>query len=176
MNRQQLEHIIRAAAVIAEDDEIVIIGSQSVLGQFPQAPEEMLRSMEADVYARRHPERSDLIEGSLGEGSAFHETFGYYAQGVAPETAVLPRDWESRAVLIRNPNTRGATGVALEIHDLLVAKYAAAREKDLEFGRAAFRHQLATPSVVIERLENTSLPPEQKAHAAMLVRAGSTVP
>lgn len=32
MTRDQLEHIIRAAAVIADDDTIVIVGSQSVLG------------------------------------------------------------------------------------------------------------------------------------------------
>jgi hypothetical protein len=31
MTRDQLEHLIRAAAVIADDDTIVIVGSQSVL-------------------------------------------------------------------------------------------------------------------------------------------------
>lgn len=39
MTRAQLEHVIRAAATISQDDEIVIIGSQAVLGQFPDAPE-----------------------------------------------------------------------------------------------------------------------------------------
>jgi hypothetical protein len=29
----ELEHVIRAAADIADDDEIVVIGSQAVLGQ-----------------------------------------------------------------------------------------------------------------------------------------------
>lgn len=52
MTRVQLEHLIRAAADIADDDELVIIGSQAVLGQFPDAPPELLRSMEADVYPR----------------------------------------------------------------------------------------------------------------------------
>jgi hypothetical protein len=37
MTRAQLEHVIRAAATIAEDDEIVVTGSQAILGQFPQA-------------------------------------------------------------------------------------------------------------------------------------------
>jgi len=32
MNRDQLEHVIRAAATIADDDEIVVVGSQAVLG------------------------------------------------------------------------------------------------------------------------------------------------
>jgi hypothetical protein len=173
MNRAQLEHIIRAAATIADDDEIVIVGSQSVLGQYPQAPAELLFSMEADVYPRRHPERAELIDGSIGEGSPFHTTFGYYAQGVGPETAVLPAGWERRTIAIQTPATRGAKGIALEIHDLLVAKYAAAREKDRDFGRAAFRHGLARPEVVLERLRETAMKTEQRDLAAAMVRADS---
>jgi hypothetical protein len=34
MTREQLEHLIRACSTIAEDDDLVIIGSQSILGQF----------------------------------------------------------------------------------------------------------------------------------------------
>jgi hypothetical protein len=32
MKREQLEHLIRACSTIAGDDELVIIGSQSILG------------------------------------------------------------------------------------------------------------------------------------------------
>jgi len=95
VNRAQLEHLIRAAATIAEDDEIIVIGSQAILGQFPDAPADLCVSMEADLYPRNKPEMADLIDGSIGEGSPFHTTFGYYAQGVAVETAVLPRGWAS---------------------------------------------------------------------------------
>ena len=49
MRRAQLEHLIRAAATIAEDDEIIVIGSQAILGQFPDAPSELCVSAEADV-------------------------------------------------------------------------------------------------------------------------------
>ena len=38
MTRSELEHLIRAAADIANDDDIVVIGSQAILGQFPDAP------------------------------------------------------------------------------------------------------------------------------------------
>ena len=41
MTRDQLEHVIRAAATIAVDDEIVVIGSQAILGEYPDAPEEL---------------------------------------------------------------------------------------------------------------------------------------
>ena len=123
MTRGQLEHIIRAAATIADDDEIVIIGSQSILGQFPDAPAELRVSVEADVFPKNHPERWDLIDGSIGEGSPFHETFGYYAQGVAEDTATLPSGWKVRLVAVSNANTRGATGLCLDVHDLVISKY-----------------------------------------------------
>lgn len=152
MTRHQLEHVIRAAAMIADDDELVIVGSQAVLGQFPGAPAELLRSMEADVYPKNHPDRSDLIDGSIGELSPFHESFGYYAQGVGPRTAVLPRGWEERLVPIRNPNTRMATGWCLEIHDLLLAKCVAWREKDREYVESALRHGLANVDELARRV------------------------
>ena len=44
MNRPQLEHIIRAAAGNADATDIVIIGSQAILGTYPDAPEELLIS------------------------------------------------------------------------------------------------------------------------------------
>jgi len=62
MTREQLEHVIRASAGIAGVEDIVVIGSQSVLGQFPDAPKELLVSREADVYPMRYPERGDLID------------------------------------------------------------------------------------------------------------------
>jgi hypothetical protein len=38
MRRSELEHVIRASGEIAKDDEVIIIGSQAILGQFPDAP------------------------------------------------------------------------------------------------------------------------------------------
>jgi hypothetical protein len=69
VQRHQLEHIIRAAAGITGAPEFVIIGSQTLLGQFPQAPDELLVSIEADLFSLRAPEDNDLIDGSIGEGS-----------------------------------------------------------------------------------------------------------
>lgn len=43
MKRSELEHLIRAAGSIADDAEIVVIGSQSILGQFPNAPSPLAR-------------------------------------------------------------------------------------------------------------------------------------
>jgi hypothetical protein len=106
----------------------VVIGSQAILGQFPDAPASMRISVEADLFPLNHPERAELIDGSIGELSPFHETFGYYAQGVAEETARLPEGWKDRFVVIQNDNTRGVKGLCLEVHDLLISKAIAGRD------------------------------------------------
>jgi hypothetical protein len=163
VTRAQLEHLLRAASTIAEDDEIIVLGSQSILGQFPDAPAELLVSNEADVYPRHHVERADLIDGSIGELSPFHDTYGYYAQGVGPTTSILPRNWESRLVPVRNENTRGATGLCLEVHDLLVSKLVAGRDKDIAFARAAIAHGLADVATLEARLAATTLDDDVRA-------------
>jgi hypothetical protein len=169
VKRHQLEHIIRASADIADDDEIVIIGSQAILGQFPEAPPELLVSAEADVYPRNHPERWELIDGSIGELSPFHETYGYYAQGVEPGTATLPAGWEERLIPVRNANTRGATGLCLEVHDLLIAKCVAGRDKDLDFAAAALRHRLVAAETLHDRLRVTDIDDGARARIAALI-------
>ncbi len=171
MNRRQLEHIIRAAADIADDDEIIVIGSQSVLGQFPEAPAELLVSNEADVFPKNRPERWDVIDGSIGEGSPFHETFGYYAQGVEEGTAVLPAGWRDRLVTIRNANTRGAAGLCLDIHDLAIAKYVANREKDHDFLSAAANHGLLDRDTLLARLSLTRLDDAVREMVTASIRA-----
>jgi hypothetical protein len=161
MQRPQLEHIIRAAAGITGATEIIVIGSQAVLGQFPDAPASLLVSMEADVFTFRNPDDADLIDGSIGEGSPFHQTFGYYAHGVAAETAVLPAGWKDRLVAVRNANTGNGCGLCLEVHDLAVAKLAAGREKDSSFVAGLLRHKLADPAVIESRLRQSSLSGER---------------
>ena len=159
MRRSELEHVIRAAGRIARDREIVIVGSQAILGQFPDAPQALLASMEADVYPRNHPERADLIDGAIGEGSSFHEQFGYYAQGVSETTATLPKGWRKRLVSVRNPNTEGVEGLCLEVHDLAISKYVAGRPKDLAFTRALARHGLTDEGTLLERAAKTKIEP-----------------
>lgn len=159
MKRSELEHLIRAAGRIAGDREIVVIGSQAVLGQFPQAPVALLASMEADLYPKNKPELADKVDGAIGEGSAFHERYGYYAQGVGPDTAVLPRGWQRRLVGIRNENTAGHEGLCLEVHDLAISKYVAGREKDFDFSRELARHGMTEKATLISRLARTRLDP-----------------
>ena len=157
MNRSQLEHVIRAASTIADDEELIIVGTQAVLGQFPDPPAELVASVDVDLYPKNRPERADLIDGSIGELSPFHQTYGYYAHGVGTETSVLPQGWQDRLVPVRSESTRGATGWCVELHDLLVAKAVAGREKDLRFLESVASHGFADRKILLDRLEATQL-------------------
>jgi len=152
MNRAALEHILRAAAAIADERDFVVIGSQALLGQFPDAPDALLVSIEADIYPRQAPAKSDLIDGAIGELSMFHQTFGYYAHGVDETTATLPAGWVDRLVPLVNANTGGATGWCLEVHDLAVSKLVAGREKDLDFVRVLVRERMVDPALLEKRV------------------------
>jgi hypothetical protein len=169
VQRDQLEHVIRAAASIADDDEIMVVGSQSVLGAHPDAPAELLRSVEADVFPRRHPDRAILIDGAIGEGSPFHETFGYYAHGVGPETAVLGPGWDARLVAVRGPGTRDATGWCLEPNDAVAAKLVAGRPHDVAFATEALRARIVDAATLRERITALPVSDATRAHALGLV-------
>lgn len=160
MNRRQLEHALRASGSLSGCRELIVIGSQALLASFPDAPEELLRSMEVDLYPHEFPERADLIDGSIGELSPFHDAFGFYVHGVGPETAILPSRWNERLVRLEGEETGGIVGWCLAPVDLAVSKLAAGRPKDLEFVRALFRHELLDPTAVTTIL--TELAPEMR--------------
>jgi hypothetical protein len=164
MRRTELEHIIRAAAAITNEYELVVIGSQSILGAEPNPPDALVESMEADIYPLQHPELADLIDGAIGEASPFHERFGYYAQGVGPETAILPTGWQGRLVKLQNANTDLKVGWCLEPHDLAVSKLAAGRDKDWPFVSAMLTHGIIRAETLQERLIQTLLPKAQCQH------------
>jgi hypothetical protein len=158
MRYDDLLHVVHAAATISGEAEIVVIGSQSILGSYPETlPEEMLRSIEADVYPLRAPEKADLIDGAIGDGSQFHAQYGYYAHGVGVTTARPPRGWADRLVRVEVPqrvaSTVEAVALCLEPHDLILAKLAANRERDWEFARAAWRAGLLDAWILGERIK-----------------------
>ena len=155
MTRDQLEHVIRAAADVV-DDELVIVGSQAILAEHPDAPESLLVSQEADVYPRTRPAAAIQIDGAMGDGSHFHDTWGYYAHGVGPETVTLPDGWEERLVPVRVPVLpRGDTHVTawcVETHDLVLSKCVAGRDRDWEYVEGVVAHRLVRMRVLTERI------------------------
>jgi len=156
MNRAQLAHVLRAAATIVDDPGLLVIGSQAILGAFAEdlLPVEATTSIEADLAFFVDPDgtKADRLDGAIGELSRFHETFGYYAQGVSVTTAVLPVGWEDRTVEFATPGSFPARAWCLEPHDCVVSKLVAGREKDRAFAAALLREGLVEPETLIVRL------------------------
>jgi hypothetical protein len=157
VKRAELEHILRAASAIADDPEVLVIGSQSILGALPEErlPPEATVSVEADVAFFDDPAgaKANLVDGAIGEMSAFHSSFGYYAQGVSTSTAVLPRGWRDRLVVVETTSTAPGRGLCLDPHDCVVAKLVAGRAKDLTFAGALLREGMVSASVLQERID-----------------------
>ncbi|MGH8896614.1 MAG: DUF6036 family nucleotidyltransferase [Egibacteraceae bacterium] len=157
MTREQLEHLLRAASKIAQDRNVVVLGSQSILGSFPDTalPDEAIGSIKADLafFDDEDEVKSDRVDGAIGELSQFHETFGIYGQGVSITTAVLPAGWRDRLEVLDTQATAPGRGLCLERHDLVIAKLAAGREKDYSFAVALLRAGLVEATVLLDRTE-----------------------
>lgn len=149
MKRAEVEHVLRAAAAITQEQSFVVVGSQAILLAYPDAPEELLASRELDLYPALNPAKADLIDGAIGAMSSFDETFGYHADGVGPETAVMPPDWESRMQLFY---VGDVTAICPEVHDLAVSKCVAMREKDADFVRTLLRHRMIAADILLARI------------------------
>ncbi|AIY17488.1 hypothetical protein GUY44_05145 [Pimelobacter simplex] len=165
MRRDQLEHAIRAACQIIGSREVIVVGSQSILGTYREEdlPNEATMSLEIDVLplAGTNEETArlaDVIEGVAGEFSPFEDLHGFSIDGVDLSTCVLPGGWRDRLVAVSNDNTAAPggdpvfTGWCLDKEDLCVAKLCAFREKDREFVGALIAARLVDRALIVERL------------------------
>lgn len=157
MTYEQLQHAIRAACNVANEAEVIVFGSQAVLGKFPDASEDLRQSMEADIApASNDPHVADQIDGVLGEDSMFHATHGFYVHGLTLEAALLPKGWERRTVPVDGCGPNPSVGRCVEAHDLAASKLAAFREKDRDFVRTLVSEGLVNARKLRQRI--TELP------------------
>ena len=185
MNRDQLAHVVRAAATVVGVDDVIVIGSQAILATVDdvELPYEVTRSIEADIAVDHEissislgVDRSELallIAGALGEGSMFHATYGYYAEGVEMEVAVLAEGWRERLVPLISESVAGVkVGWCLSASDVWISKAAAGRTKDAEYCRA-----LAVASLVdradLERLARSIGMPHRVSIDRVMARSFS---
>ena len=157
MNRRQLEHLLVVASRIAQRDDVVVIGSQAILGSYDESelPIDVTISREADFafWDDAAETISDRVDGAIGELSPFDEMYGYYAQGVSISTAILPSGWRER--LVRYEVAGGdVTGWCLDPHDLALSKLAAHREKDKAFVGALIEVGIIDVAVLDARVDS----------------------
>jgi hypothetical protein len=74
---------------------------------------------------------------------------------VDDKTATLPQGWRGRLVTLPPGDTDGVLGLCLDPHDLAIAKYVAAREKDVQFNRQLVSH--GDPGSPFEPVTDTGL-------------------
>jgi hypothetical protein len=165
MRRDQLEHAIRTACQIIGRPEVIVVGSQSILGTFreEELPPAATMSVEVDILpiADGNDETArlaDLIEGVAGEFSPFENLHGFSIDGVDLQTSALPDGWRDRLVKVQNANTAAPIGEpqfmgwCLDKEDLCVAKLCALREKDRNFVAALLGAGLVDSDVISARL------------------------
>ena len=165
MRRDQLEHAIRAACQVIHHPEVIVVGSQAILGTYDESrlPAAATMSVEVDILpiADTNEETTrlaDLIEGVGGEFSPFEELHGFHIDGVDLDTALLPDSWRDRLVKVQNANTAAPegeprfTGWCLDKEDICVAKLCAFREKDRNFVAALLDAGLVEENVIEARL------------------------
>ena len=162
MTRAELEHAIRAACDVAGGHEIWVFGSQAILGEHPDAPASLLRSMEVDIAPRHPTTPADVIDAALGELSPFHAAYGFYVHGLPIESATLPEGWQRRTIPVSGCGPTPATGRCLEAHDLAASKLVAFREKDRAFVRTLMVECLVHAETLLDRI--VLLPVDETLH------------
>jgi hypothetical protein len=188
MRRDQLEHAIRTACQIIQHSEVIVVGSQAILGTYDEdeLPAAATMSIEVDILpiADSNEETArlaDLIEGVAGEFSSFEQLHGFSIDGVDLDTAVLPDRWRDRLVKVQNANTAAPsgeprfTGWCLDKEDLCVAKLCAFREKDRNFVAALLDVGLVDDGVIaarVSRVPDKHLPATERALSWLTSRGG----
>ena len=170
MRRDQLEHAIRASCQIINASEVIVVGSQAILGTYneDELPPAATMSAEVDVLpiadsADETERLADVIEGVAGELSAFEQTHGYSIDGVDLTTSALPEGWRTRLVRVQNANTAAPggqprfAGWCIDKEDLCVAKLCAFREKDQNFVAALLDAGLVDAGIISERLSTVPM-------------------
>ena len=159
LRRDDIDHILRAAASITNHRRFVVIGTGAVIITARHIPAAMRLTPEIDLYADgiADPEPvSDLIDATIGHGSMFHRTFHYYGDGVSPNTAIMPADWRLRATEYTPPDG-SVTAVCPSADDIAIAKLTAWRDKDRDWLHDAVRSGIVNLATV-ERLVHAGLP------------------
>lgn len=171
MNRSEFDHAIRAAAAVVGVNEVLVIGSQAIHASLKNIPEVAMRSVEADIVLFDDPDgsKADLVDGSIGEASMFHQTFGFYAQGVSIDTAILPDGWRDRLVRYQSPATNGVVAWCLSPEDLWISKAMAARPKDLDFCRELLHQSVVDRSKLLSLLKVTEVSDSRKEPARAML-------
>ena len=161
MTLSALQHIIRAAQALAEDRDILVLGSASLLASFPELgnPDSPLAATyDADLCPDPFDELTGtMLDEALGENRAYYLRHGYHAD-ILRDTILetLPAGWRERLVSV--PGCTAAH--ALEPHDLAAVKLLVGRPKDISLLAHLYTAGLVDAEVVRNRMDLLDVPVE----------------
>lgn len=117
MNRAELNKAIIYATEIVRQDEVYIIGSQSILGSFgeEELPADVTLSNEVDIApVKDDPEETaaTLLDGQIGELSDFHAENASTSKALANEQPTCRRGGRDGLFRCARPDIQNPSGCA----------------------------------------------------------------
>ena len=128
-------HAVRAAGNVAEETRVIVFGSNAIIPWLDQKMNfETSEDIDITFFDDENEMKTTNVDGSLGESSLFHTTFGFWVHGVSINPERFPKGWEERLVRITDEELlEGKTAYVLSPPDLAAVKLAAGRDKDFPF-------------------------------------------
>ncbi len=151
--------------------EIVVIGSNAVLGVAPHTsiPPEMSMSADLDAYLRHDPPRTGSVTAQLGEDSEFHRQTGIFLDVVSPGLVTAPDGWEARMIEVAHKELRLWF---LDPCDAAISKLARGEPRDMRWVTAGLAAGIIAAPVLRARMSATRfLDADEERHAVERLRA-----
>ena len=152
MNLSHIHHVLTEAKKITNHTDYVIIGSLTALGLDVPPPDEMVRSIDVDMYPKDDPARAGEIAAIIGQGSAFEDEYGYYVDAASPDLPTLPDGWEDLFVVHDFGDVRA---LFLELNDAAISKYARGEIRDCIWIQEGLKAKLLSMPTIRYRLRET---------------------
>ncbi len=157
MNLEALKHLGRVVEELVTGREITVIGSSAWLVPFPElgeAGQPLETSLDANAMVDPlvEPDDPEMIMESVGSSSRFQKIHGYHVDLMRPAIGeMFPQGWRERRILI--PGTSKV--MAMEAHDVGVAKLRVGREKDMKILSLMCSKTMLDPVILEQRLRDS---------------------
>jgi hypothetical protein len=150
---EQVLHVARAVSNITGCKQLVVVGSAAVLASRRGLSDDF-GTEDVDLFSLDAGDEEQFADDAeiIGMSSTFHGTYGYYADGVGPRTALMPGTWKARALEMNVPDSDGAVLWIPDVNDIALAKLCAWRDKDKEWLEIAAKEKVIDLAVMADRL------------------------
>lgn len=164
MDRTQLQQLVRNVARVSGGSDVVVIGSCAVLAAVTEPDGALVPGDVADVFVVDAPDAGERIDTALGEGSMYHDEHGVCARAVGPLTALAPEGWADRIVPLEDAPAR-----CMAIADLVLAKLAVGRGKDIDFAERALELGVVDEGALLELVDRLPIPSHEREDVRRMI-------